>query len=95
MKTDAGHDVRRVLDEGVVISGDVQVKLLGMSVLPIKVNLLIGSTTRAESLGMSWWPRRRGANGSEAGANAYAVRTNGIGRRRSRGRTPARKRKKE
>ena len=44
MDTDAGRDVQRLLDEGVVISGDVQVKVLGLEVLPIKVNLLIGST---------------------------------------------------
>ena len=82
MKTDAGHDVRRVLDEGVVISGDVQVKLLGMSVLPIKVNLLIGSPALAESLGMNWWPtRRRGGKGSAPPAPATARNKNVAARR--------------
>ena len=82
MKTDAGHDVRRVLDEGVVISGDVQVKLLGVKVLPIKVNLLIGSPALAESLGVNWWPaRRRGGKRSPPPATPPA-RNKNVGARR-------------
>ena len=56
MKTDAGEDVRELLDHGVVIAGEVQVKLFGMKVLPVKVNLVIATTQRAESLGLKWWP---------------------------------------
>jgi len=84
MKTDAGQDVRRVLDEGVVISGDVQVKLLGVKVLPIKVNLLIGSPALAESLGVNWWPaRRRGGKRSPPPAPATPpARNKNVGARR-------------
>lgn len=58
MKTDAGHDVRRVLDEGVVIAGEVQIQLLGLKLLPVKVKLLIASAQFAESAGLNWWPAK-------------------------------------
>ena len=73
METETGRDLSRALDEGIVISGEVEVKLLGLKVLPIKVNLVIGSTGLAESLGLSWWagritnnrgPKRSGGQGS-------------------------------
>ena len=56
MRTDAGRDVQRVLDEGLVVAGEVQVKLLGLKVLPVKVNLVVASVRRAESLGLRCWP---------------------------------------
>ena len=58
MKTDAGHDVRRVLDEGVVIAGEVQIQLLGLKLLPVKVKLLIASAQFAEATGLNWWPAK-------------------------------------
>ena len=59
MKTDAGQDVLQVLNRGIVVAGEVQVKLLGLQVLPVKVNLLISSVERAEELGLSWWNKQR------------------------------------
>ena len=88
MNTDAGHDVLRVLDQGVVISGEVQVRLLGLKVLPVKVNLLISSVERAESLGLSWWGA--GSRPAPAGVRessrpgADTPRQNGPSRSRSR-----------
>ena len=82
MDTKADQDVRRVLDHGIVVAGEVQVQLLGLKLLPVKVKLFIGSTTLAEALGMSWWtPRRRGESArSERPAPRHPAR-NGAGRR--------------
>ena|SRR5687767_11761386 len=44
-----------VLDQGIVITGDVLVKLLGMKLLPVKVRLLVSSTKLASELGLDWW----------------------------------------
>lgn len=54
-KGGAAEDVLGVLDEGIVVSGDVKVQLFGLNALPVKVNLLIGSKQLAESLGLHWW----------------------------------------
>ena len=35
METKADQDVRRVLDHGVVVAGEVQVQLLGLKLLPV------------------------------------------------------------
>jgi hypothetical protein len=66
MKTEAGQDVLRVLDHGIVVAGEVQVQLLGLKVLPVKVNLVISSVARAEDLGLSWWDKKAGTRAAEA-----------------------------
>jgi hypothetical protein len=82
METDAGRDLRRALDEGIVISGEVEVKLLGLRVLPVKVNLVIGSTALAERLGLNWWAAknkngRRPDRSGGRGRSDRAPRSNG------------------
>jgi hypothetical protein len=65
MKTDTSEDVLGVLDHGIVVAGEVQVQLLGLKVLPVKVNLVISSVARAEGLGLSWWDKKAGTRGAE------------------------------
>jgi len=72
MKTDAGQDVLRILDHGIVVAGDVQVKPLGLKVLPVKVNLLISSVERAEDLGLSWWEGKKKGRGAASAPPARA-----------------------
>jgi hypothetical protein len=85
MSTEAGQDMQRVLDGGLVIAGDVEVKLLGLKVLPIKVRLLLGSTAMAESLGINWWPRtgRGNATGTAQRAAQAVSKRNGAARGRN------------
>ena len=66
MKTETGEDVLRVLDHGIVVAGEIQVQLLGLKVLPVKVNLVISSIARAEDLGLSWWDKKRRTRDAEA-----------------------------
>jgi hypothetical protein len=58
-----------VLDQAIAINGDLRVQLLGMSLLPIKVRLLISSKDVAAELGLDWWrsqgrDRKRSRTGS-------------------------------
>lgn len=45
----------RVLDKGLVISGDIRVKLVDVELLTIEVRLLICSVDRPVEMGIDWW----------------------------------------
>ena len=45
----------RILDKGLVIAGDVRVKLADVELLTIQIRLLVCSVDKAEEIGMDWW----------------------------------------
>ena len=47
--------LERVLDKGVVIVGDIQVRLLDIELLTIKIRLMVASVDRAREMGINWW----------------------------------------
>jgi hypothetical protein len=47
--------LERVLDKGVVIAGDIRIKLCDVELLTIQIRLLIASVDKARELGVSWW----------------------------------------
>ena len=47
--------LERVLDKGVVIAGDIEVRLLDIELLSLKLRLLIASADTARSMGIDWW----------------------------------------
>ena len=47
--------LERVLDKGVVIAGDVKIKLLDIELLTIQLRLVICSIDKAKEMGMDWW----------------------------------------
>jgi hypothetical protein len=47
--------LERILDKGVVISGDIRIKLVDIELLTIQIRLVICSVDRAIELGMDWW----------------------------------------
>ena len=47
--------LERVLDKGIVIVGDIQVRLLDIELLTIKVRLMIASVDKAREMGINWW----------------------------------------
>ncbi len=47
--------LERILDKGVVIVGDIKVKLVDVELLTIKIRLLISSVERAKEIGIDWW----------------------------------------
>jgi hypothetical protein len=47
--------LERVLDNGIVIAGDIQIRLLDIELLTIKIRLLVASVDRAREMGINWW----------------------------------------
>lgn len=47
--------LERILDKGVVIAGDIRIKLLEMDLLTINIRLLIASVDKAREIGIDWW----------------------------------------
>lgn len=47
--------LERVLDKGVVIAGDIRVKLVNIELLTIQIRLVICSIEKAKEIGMDWW----------------------------------------
>lgn len=49
--------LERVLDKGVVIAGDIKIKLVDIELLTIQIRLLIASVDKAKEIGIDWWTR--------------------------------------
>ncbi len=49
--------LERVLDKGMVIAGDIKIKLVDIELLTIQIRLMIASVDKAKELGMDWWAR--------------------------------------
>ena len=49
--------LERVLDKGLVIAGDIKVKLVDIELLTIQIRLVICSVDKAREMGMDWWVR--------------------------------------
>ncbi len=47
--------LERVLDKGIVIAGDIRVKLVEVELLTIQLRLVICSVDKAKEMGMDWW----------------------------------------
>jgi hypothetical protein len=55
-QSDSLADVlERVLDKGIVIAGDIQIRLLDIELLTIKIRLLVASVDKAREMGINWW----------------------------------------
>ena len=55
--TTLGDLLERILDKGVVISGDIKIKLVEVELLTIQIRLVICSVDRAKEIGIDWWRR--------------------------------------
>jgi hypothetical protein len=47
--------LERVLDKGLVIMGDIKIKLCDVELLSIQIRLLVCSVAKAQELGVAWW----------------------------------------
>lgn len=55
-QSDSLADVlERVLDKGIVIVGDIQIRLLDIELLTIKLRLMVASVDKAREMGINWW----------------------------------------
>lgn len=53
--TNLADILERVLEKGIVIAGDIQIKLADVELLTIKIRLLIASVDKAKEMGINWW----------------------------------------
>lgn len=47
--------LERILDKGVVIAGDITIKLVDIELLTIQIRLLVCSVDKAREMGIDWW----------------------------------------
>jgi hypothetical protein len=47
--------LERILDKGIVIAGDIKVKIVDIELLTIQIRLLICSVDKAREIGVDWW----------------------------------------
>jgi hypothetical protein len=47
--------LERILDKGIVIAGDIKVKIVDIELLTIQIRLLICSVDKAKEMGVDWW----------------------------------------
>ena len=47
--------LERILDKGIVIAGDVKVKIVDIELLTIQIRLLVCSVEKAREIGVDWW----------------------------------------
>ena len=45
----------RILDKGLVIAGDIRIKLADVELLTIQIRLLVCSVDKAAEIGLDWW----------------------------------------
>ena len=45
----------RILDKGLVVAGDIRVRLADVELLTIQIRLLVCSVDKAEEIGLDWW----------------------------------------
>ncbi|OGG46505.1 MAG: gas vesicle protein [Candidatus Handelsmanbacteria bacterium RIFCSPLOWO2_12_FULL_64_10] len=50
-----GDILERVLDKGIVIAGDIKIKLVDVELLTAQIRLVICSVDKAIEMGMDWW----------------------------------------
>jgi hypothetical protein len=47
--------LERILDKGIVIAGDITIRLVEVELLNLQIRLVICSVDKAKELGMDWW----------------------------------------
>ena len=65
--------LERVLDKGIVVVGDIQVRLLDIELLTIKIRLMVASVDRAREMGITWWENDPFVSGIEEGDQKPAL----------------------
>ena len=47
--------LERILDKGIVIAGDIKVKIVDIELLSIQIRLVVCSVDKAKEMGIDWW----------------------------------------
>ncbi len=80
--------LERILDKGIVIAGDIKIRLVEVELLNLQIRLVICSVDKAKELGMDWWTTHP-AFGPQASAEDLASSLAKIGERLERLETAA------
>lgn len=66
----------RILDKGLVVAGDIRVRLADVELLTIQIRLLVCSVDKAEEIGLDWWKTdpRLSSKASETAIDDFAAR---------------------
>jgi len=75
--------LERVLDKGLVIAGDIRIKLVDVELLTIQLRLVICSVDKAKEIGIDWWTNNQ-AFGSQKNQEQLATSLNKIDERLAR-----------
>jgi hypothetical protein len=62
--------LERILDKGMVIAGDIKIKLVDIELFTIQIRLLICSVDKAREMGIDWWTTNSYLSPGAAAANA-------------------------
>jgi hypothetical protein len=49
--------LERVLDKGIVIAGDIKIKLVDVELLTLQIRLVVCSVEKAREIGIDWWAK--------------------------------------
>ena len=47
--------LERIVDKGLVIAGDIKIKLVDIELLTIQIRLVVCSVDKAREMGIDWW----------------------------------------
>jgi len=47
--------LERVLDKGVVVAGDIRIRIADIELIAIQIRLVVCSVDKAREMGMDWW----------------------------------------
>jgi hypothetical protein len=47
--------LERILDKGIVIAGDIRIRLVEVELLTLQIRLVICSVDKAKEIGLDWW----------------------------------------
>ncbi|MCX6599006.1 MAG: gas vesicle protein [Acidobacteria bacterium] len=47
--------LERVLDKGIVVAGDIRVRIADIDLIAIQIRLVVCSVDKAREMGMDWW----------------------------------------
>lgn len=60
--------LERVLDKGIVVAGDIKIKLVDIELLTIQIRLVVCSVDKAKEIGLDWWTNNPSFNLSNSPA---------------------------
>ena len=69
--------LERILDKGIVIAGDIKIRLVEVELLTLQIRLVICSVDKAKELGIDWWVANPAFN-SQANSEELAASLNKI-----------------